>query len=197
MRAILSALVIWLAAGLSAAQAAAPPEVSAAAVAAVEDLGKQVVLGRHRAALERMYPPWKERLAAEVGGMEKLEEAISSTGKILAEQGIQFLSFRATDPPAAYQVATAGEGGKPDSKQWLMIIPTATEIRITAPGKPGELPEIRVVVNHGFQVAVSGKDKGDWTFIDGSKLRLSELRSMFPDLPEDMELPGVRTEEKK
>ncbi len=205
MRAILSAMVICLGAGRLSAQVDAPPEVIASAVAAVEDLGKQVVLGRHQAALERMYPPWKEKLAAEVGGMEKLEQALSGAGKRLAEQGIQFLTFETEGMPAAYQVGVAPEAApaegeaaeKPEFKQWLLIIPTVTGIRLTAPGKPGELPEMRMLVNRGFQVAISAKDENDWTFIDGSKLRVSELRRMFPGLPADLNLPEVKGEEKK
>ena len=197
------------------AQVAVPPEVEQSALAAVDELGQQVVLGRYQIAIDRMFPPWKESLAKSVGGVEKLQEKLAGTGKIMAEQGIQLLSFRTEsrkDPATgaetkvtAYEVESGKEvvqeNGKPVEKmiykKWLLLIPTVTEFRMTAPAKPGELPKMHVIANHSFQVAISDKGKNDWTFIDGSGLRISDLRRLFFTLPENMTLPEIRSEEKK
>jgi hypothetical protein len=207
--------MICLASLPAAAQVAVPPEVEQSALAAVDELGQQVVLGRYQIAIDRMFPPWKESLAKSVGGVEKLQEKLAGTGKIMAEQGIQLLSFRTEsrkDPATgvetkvtAYEVESGKEvvqeNGKPVEKmiykKWLLLIPTVTEFRMTAPAKPGELPKMHVIANHSFQVAISDKGKNDWTFIDGSGLRISDLRRLFFTLPENMTLPEIRSEEKK
>ena len=208
-------VMICLAALPVAGQVAVPPEVEQSALAAANDLGQQVVLGRYQVAVDRMFPPWKETLAKSVGGIEKLEAKLAGTGKTLAEQGIQILSLRTENRKdeatgvetkvTAYEVdtgkETVQENGKPVEKmtfkKWLLVIPTVTEFRMTAPGKPGELPKMHVVANHSFQVAISDKGKNDWTFIDGSGLRISDLRRLFFTLPENMILPEIKAEEKK
>ncbi|WP_367871628.1 hypothetical protein [Luteolibacter sp. Populi] len=197
--------MICLAVGRAPGQVAAPPAVEQAAIAAVNDMGKEVVLGRHQAAIDRMFPPWKESLAKSVGGMDKLQEKLAAVPKMMAQQGIVLRSFRAEGTPTAYEVdagkETVQEGGKPVEKmifkKWLIVIPTATEILFTAPAKPNEAPKMHVVVSHSFQVAIADKDKNDWTFIDGSGLRLSDLRRLFFTLPDNMILPEIKGEEKK
>ena len=201
MRAILSGLLICLGSGRLAAQVAAPPEVTASAVAAVQDLGKQVVLGRHQVAIDRMYPHWKEALAKQDGGMEKLDAKLAEISRMMADQGIQVISFR-PDPggkPTAYEVWPGKEvveenGRKVEKmifKKWLLIIPTITEYRVTRPAERGAAPRIEVITTKGFQVAISDKDKNDWTFIDGSGARVSDLRRLFITLPENMVLPQI------
>jgi len=197
--------MICLCAGPAAAQVEVPPEVQSPAVAAVNELGKHVVLGRFQVAIDRMYPQWKEQLSKRAGGMDKLQEQLAGAGKDMAAQGIQILSFRAVDIPTAYEVDAGKEivqqNGKPVEtmifKKWLLLIPTVTEFRFTPPAKPGELPKARVVVSKGFQVAISEKGKNDWTFIDGSGIRVSDLRRLFFTLPENLELPEIKQEEKK
>lgn len=201
MRAILSALLICLGAGRLAAQVEAPAEVTAAAVAAVQDLGKQVVLGHHQVAIDRMYPHWKEAMVAKDGGVEKLQAKLAEIARMMREQGIELISFN-PDPdskPTAYEVWQGNEivqeKGKPVEKtvfkKWLLIIPTVTQYRITRPGTPGAAPKMEVVTTKGFQVAISDKDKNDWTFIDGSGARVSDLRRLFITLPENMILPPI------
>lgn len=189
------------------AQVAAPAEVTAAAVAAVKAMGDQVVLGRHQEAIKRMYPQWKESVAKREGGMEKLEAKLAGIVKQMNEQGVQVLSFRPEGVPTAYEVGPGKEvveenGKKVEKmiyKQWLLLIPTVTEYRITQPGKGGELPKFLVITSSGFQVAISDKDKNDWTFIDGSGVTVPELRRLFITLPDTLVLPEIKRdhEEKK
>jgi hypothetical protein len=191
----------------ASAQVAVPPEVEQSAVAAVSELGQQVVLGNHKVAVERMYQPWKERLAGQIpGGMKALEETMAGVGQQMAAQGISILSFRVEGKPTAYEVESGKQeveenGRKVEKmifKKWLLLIPTVTEIRIMPPAKPGEpAPKSQIWVSRSFQVALSDKDKNDWSFIDGSKLRVSELRRLFFNLPENLAFPEIKAEEKK
>lgn len=171
------------------AQTVAPPEVVRSALGAVEDLGKQVVMGNHQAAIERMYPQWKERMAKRKGGMAKLEEELSGIGETLARNGITIISFKVTGEPKVYEVfpdGNAEQAGEAMSySKWLLLIPTATRLRMLPPNerKP------RVMDSFGFQVAISEKGENDWTFINGSDVSVSDLRSLFLTLPPDMQLP--------
>jgi hypothetical protein len=181
------------------AQEAAPADVSAAAVAAVKDLGNQVVLGKFQVAIDRMYQPWKERAAKEAGGMEKLEAQLANVPRMMAQQGVAVISFRPEGAPRSYEVGVGKEVVVEDGKeveklihkQWLVLVPTVTEYRITKPGERGTPPKIVVIRSTGYQVAVSDKDKNDWTFIDGASLSVAELRRLFITLPENMTLPPI------
>jgi hypothetical protein len=204
---ILLATILSMAVSGVDAQVAAPAEVTSAAVAAVKAMGDQVVLGRHQEAIKRMYPQWKESVAKREGGMEKLEAKLAGIVKQMNEQGVQVLSFRPEGVPTAYEVGPGKEvveenGKKVEKmiyKQWLLLIPTVTEYRITQPGKGGELPKFLVITSSGFQVAISDKDKNDWTFIDGSGVTVPELRRLFITLPDTLVLPEIKRdhEEKK
>lgn len=191
------------------------PEVKASAVAAVNALGKEVVVGHFQVAIDRMYPAWKETLAKAVGGQDKLVEKFSAVPRLMAQQGMAILSFQTEGEPVAYEVDSGkepmlDENGKPvidkasgkplekmTFKKWLLVVPTVTEFRVTEPAKAGQTPKIKVAVNHSFQVAISDKGKNNWTFIDGSGLNVAELRRLFFTLPETMTLPQIKGEEKK
>lgn len=182
------------------AQAAAPVEVTNAAVAAVKVLGEQVVLGKHQVAIDRMYPEWKERAAKRAGGMEKLQQQLAGVATTMAQQGVQLISFRPQGAPISYEVLpgkeTVEENGKKVEKlihkNWLVLIPTVTEYRIAKPAEKGGAPKFVVIQSTGFQVAVSEKDKNDWTFIDGASVTVADLRRLFITLPENMELPPIK-----
>lgn len=199
-------MLLMVVSGLDA-QVAAPAEVTASAVAAVKAMGDQVVLGRHQEAIKRMYPQWKESVAKREGGMAKLEAKLAGIVRQMNEQGVQVLSFRPDGIPTAYEVGPGKEvveenGKKVEKmiyKQWLLLIPTVTEYRITKPGQGGELPKFLVITSGGFQVAISDKDKNDWTFIDGSGVTVPELRRLFITLPDTLVLPEIKRdhEEKK
>jgi hypothetical protein len=204
-RAILSLMMLCLVASGVNAQVEVPQEVATSAVAAVKAMGDQVVLGRHQVAIDRMYPQWKESVAKREGGMEKLEARLAGIVKQMTEQGVQLKSFRPEGVPTAYEVGpgkeVVEEGGKKVErmiyKQWLLLIPTVTEYRITKPGAAGELPKFLVITSRGFQVAISDKDKDDWTFIDGAGVTVPELRRLFITLPDTMVLPEIKREHKE
>ena len=172
-----------------------PPEVTASAVRAVEDLGREVVLGRYQVAVERMYPAWKERTAKKVGGMDKLEEQLEGVAKQMLQQGISITDFKPAGQPRAFEVFPGKEVEVVDGKEieklrytkWLVLVPTVTNFRAMIKGDP-------VAVNiesTGFQVAISDKGTDEWSFIDGSAVTVNELRSLFITLPKDLELPPL------
>jgi len=177
---------------LAPAQGIAPPEVVRSAVDSVEELGKQVVLGNHRAAIDGMYPQWKQRMAKRKGGIKALERELEGIGEVLARNGMSIISFKAEGAPKVYEVFPdgGGEDGEMKFKKWLVLIPTVTQFRIMQPGQP----KGHVINSHGFQVAISEKGEDDWSFINGSDVTVSDLRSLFITLPANMELPEVRRE---
>jgi hypothetical protein len=195
-----SALMCLLPVMRGHAQAAAPGDVTDSAVAAVKALGEQVVLGKHEVAIERMYDEWKVRAAKQAGGMDKLEAQLARVPKMMAQQGVQLISFKPQGMPSSYEVQLGKEevvenGKKVEKaiyKKWLVLIPTVIEFRTTVPAEKGGVPKFAVIQSTGFQAAISDKDKNDWTFIDGASLTVLELRRLFGTLPENMQLPPVK-----
>jgi hypothetical protein len=173
------------------------PEVSASAVAAVRQLGSEVVQGHYKVAIDRMYPQWKERAAAKIGGMEKLEEKLTEASREMVRQGVSMVSFQPAGAPQVFEVWPGKKmqtvNGKPTETlvytKWLVLIPTVTRFNIIKDHQN------RVIESRGFQVAISDKGKNDWTFIDGAALTVRELRSLFLTLPEDFKLPEIERRE--
>lgn len=185
------------AAGLARGQTVAPAEVTASAVAAVEDLGKQLILGHHKAAIDRMYPTWKERSAKQAGGTAALEAQLAKVAQMMARENVSLISFKTRGAPTAYEVWPGKKvetiDGKPVEsltfEKWLILIPTEAVFRRKIPDQ--EPPQWVNYTTYGFQVAISDKSKINWTFIDGSSVTVPELRSMFLTLPESMALPKI------
>lgn len=185
--------------GFPVAATTAPPEVVASAVAAVRDLGEQVVLGRYHVAIERMNPQWKDRAAKRAGGMEALEKQLAGVGRQMVQQGVSIISSRPQGQPRVFEVSPGKEMVEVDGEaveqmvytRWLIFVPTVTTYRIMVEGEPRPV----VIESTGFQVAVSGKDPLDWSFIDGSSISVNDLRSLFLTLPKDLELPPIERRE--
>jgi hypothetical protein len=171
---------------------AVPPEVVQSATSAVATLGNEVVLGRYQAALERMNPLWKERVSQRMGGMQALEEQLAKIPEEMVRQGITMLSSKPEGAPIVHQVGPQkGKSGNLVYTKWLVLVPTITKFRLIREGNPKPL----VVESLGYQVAISPKDKLDWTFIDGAGLKVSDLRGLFITLPRNIQLPPVSKRE--
>jgi hypothetical protein len=171
---------------------AVPPEVMQSATSAVAALGNEVVLGRYQAALERMNPLWKERVSQRMGGMQTLEEQLAKIPEEMVRQGITMLSSKPEGAPIVHQVGPQkGKSGNLVYTKWLVLVPTMTKFRLIREGNPKPL----VIESLGYQVAISPKDKLDWTFIDGAGLKVSDLRGLFITLPRNIELPPVSKRE--
>ena len=171
---------------------AVPPEVVQSATSAVAALGNEVVLGRYQAALERMNPLWKERVSQRMGGMQALEEQLAKIPEEMVRQGITMLSSKPEGAPIVHQVGPQkGKSGNLVYTKWLVLVPTMTKFRLIREGNPKPL----VIESLGYQVAISPKDKLDWTFIDGAGLKVSDLRGLFITLPRNIQLPPVSKRE--
>ena len=178
-----------------------PPQVVAAAVAAVAKLGNEVVLGRYQVAVERMNPMWKERAAKRMGGMDALEKQLAGVAAQMVQQGISMISFKPQGQPRPYEVAPGTkvikENGVNVEKlvftKWLVLVPTVRKIRIMREGNPKPV----VIESIGYQVALADKGKNDWTFIDGAGLTANDLHGLFGTLPQNMELPPVEQHESR
>ncbi len=178
-----------------------PEEIIKSAVTAVEALGKEVVLGKYQTAIDRMYPQWKERTAKKMGGMEKLEKQLEEVSKQMLKRGISITDFKPQGKPTAYEVYPGKAVQIIDGKEtevmrytkWLVIVPTVTRVRMLIDGDPIPLK----YESTGFQVAISDKGSNEWFFIDGSAVTVSELRSLFITLPENMELPALEKKQIK
>ncbi len=170
------------------------PEVIASARAAVESLGAQVVLGKYEVAIDRMYPAWKKRMAERVGGIEKLNAQLANKANDMQRNGMSILSFKQQGQPIVREVSLGrktvtanGRSVQIDAfTKWMLIFPTVTRVKVTMQNEP-----VREIELTGFQVAISEKGKNEWTFIDGSGLKVADLRSLFSNLPEDLKLPVI------
>ena len=181
--------------GQNAVEEQASPEVVASAVQAVSDLGQQVVLGRYQVAMERMFPQWKERTAKRLGGMEKLEKQLDSVADQMLKQGISITDFIPRGQPRGFEVIHGKKVAMVDGQQveqliytkWLVLVPTVTRFRVFLQDDPKPV----TIESTGFQIAISDKGLNDWTFIDGAAATVNELRSLFINLPQDLELPPL------
>jgi len=179
-----------------------PDEVLESAVAAVAALGREVVQGRYHVALERMNPKWKARHAKRMGGMKELERQLAAVPAEMMRRGISMISFKPQGKPNGYGVTPVNRQIKEQGAtierlvctQWLVLVPTVTQFKIlqSQPGQPAKWIEIESI---GYQVAISDREKLDWTFIDGGGLNANDLRSVFITLPQDMVLPPVGKKE--
>ena len=191
MRYVLSIFIAIVSVTNLRAQAAAPLEVVNSAITAVNDLGKEVVLGKYKTALDRMYPPWRSRLARRLGGDDKMAQQFEQIKAEMIKQGTSMVSFKSFGFPKVYECYPGKKVEIVDGKEvevlistkWLLLIPTETRYRVMNGN------DVLVIESKGFQVAISDKDKIAWSFIDGAGLVVQDLRSLFISLPKDMVLP--------
>jgi hypothetical protein len=175
-------------------QTTAPLEVVNSAIAAVNDLGRQAVLGKMKTSLDRMYPQWKERLSRKLGSEQALEKQFDEAVAEMVRQGTSMISFKTYGYPKVYEVFPGKKVELVDGKQvetlvntkWLLLVPTEVRYRVI------QKQESMVIESKGFQVAIADKDKPQWTFIDGAGLTVQDMRSLFISLPADMELPAIQ-----
>lgn len=183
----------------------APADVVASAVAAVANLGDQVVLGRFQVALERMNPLWKERTANQMkGGIQELEGQLAGVARQMVQNGISIISFKPQGQPRSFEVGPGKKVEKVNGEEvesliytkWLVLIPTVTKFRITQKLE-NQAPKTYTIDSIGFQVAITEKGKNDWTFIDGSGLTVNALRGIFGTLPQDLQFPPLEKHESR
>lgn len=191
LRGTVACLVLWsqVAAGQQLESEAA---LRAGAVDATERLGREVVKENFSYTIQRMYPRWKKKTAADMGGMDRLVEKLSEVPKIMKRNGIRILSFEPGVPGRVFEVQSAIIQTRSGEKktiytEWLVFVPTTLKYLVPDPATGRNVR----LQKSGFQVAVSRKEENDWYFIDGSRLQIEELRRLFPALPATKEALGL------
>jgi hypothetical protein len=166
---------------------------------AVQVLGNEVLRSNFSYAVENMYPRWRTRQAKRMGSEQKMLETFSKAGEQMQEMGITIDSFTALDPQKAYHVhPKMRDGVKQISSsddlhyEVLVLVPTRMKMSFMMQGQPK-----RSFMRESFQIAVAREGSNQWTFIDGATIRVVDLRSMFPLLPRNLELPEKRDIEVK
>ncbi|MDP0491939.1 MAG: hypothetical protein Q7Q71_12895 [Verrucomicrobiota bacterium JB023] len=156
-----------------------PPEILAEATREVQTLGNEILKGNMKFAVEKMYPRFRKQAAKRFGGEAAVEAAVLKLFNELAEQGVDLIDFRAEPAVSGYHV--------PSHDEWLVFVPTVKTLRGVIP----QNGKVVVVESRDFQVAVRSRKEGsEWTFINGSGLRVQELRQLFPTLPADKDVLG-------
>lgn len=159
-------------------------EYGDSAVRAARELSGAVKTGDMMWMIEKMYPPMKKQLVASFPGgeasfMETMREKMRSAATVMKERGMVVETYEIGQPTAEHLVKSGSEA--------LVVLPTRMVISMKRPD--GMLVKLE---NTGVLVLVKDlKDKGPWTFIDASKINANGLRSMFYDLPENVNLPPV------
>lgn len=188
---VMTILVLMLGAH---AQTTAPIEVVNSAITAVNDMGRQMVLGKLKTSLERMYPQWKDRLSKKLGGDKALDQQYDQVSAEMMKQGTTLVAFKTYGFPRVYEVFPGKKVEVINGKEvetlintkWLLLIPAEVRYRVL------QKQETIVIESKGYQVAIADKDKLQWSFIDGAGLTVQDLRSLFISLPKDMELPEIQ-----
>ncbi|MFC5049504.1 hypothetical protein ACFPK9_02555 [Rubritalea spongiae] len=167
--------------------------------AAVQSLGNEVLKSNFSYAVEHMYPRWRERQAKRLGSEQKMLEAFNNAGAQMQEMGITIDSFEALEPQKAYHVHPKMKDGVKQITtsadlhyEVLVFVPTRMKMSFMLEGQPK-----RSFMRESFQVAVAREGSEQWTFIDGATIRVVDLRSLFPLLPKNLELPEKRDIEVK
>lgn len=176
-----------------------PEALMAEAVAATRQLGNQVMRGNYSYTIQQMYPRWKVQAAKRIGGMDKLVKLLAEVPKEMKRNGITILSFEPGVPEKVFEVSGV-VGRTAEGKEftvfteWLVLVPTTTKYLVIEGPETGNQGKKRHLMTTGYQVAVKKKGTQAWYFIDGSSLKIAELRRTFPSLPatkEAMKLPEV------
>lgn len=170
-----------------------PVSVMGDAKEAVDKLATEVRKGNFLYSLDNMYPRWKESMAKRIGGEEVLRERLESVPKDMLDKGISITDFQVGEPVTAFEVngnLLRDSKKSPTFTEYLIFVPTTSLYRVIDPN--GGV--VKYLEAKGFQIALTSKKAPTkWTFIDGSNIKMSDLRGLFPHLPhkdEDLNLPS-------
>ena len=179
-------------------RAPVPALVVQEAQQAVQQLATEMMKENYLYAFQHMYPRLKESSAKEIGGMAALEKRFAEVPAQMRAQGINIIDFRVENAVNAFEVKAAlfdDLRKAPEFTEYLVILPTTTLYR----GVDSNTGTVKRLQRHSYQLAIRGKKPGSsWTFIDGGSMTIRQLRSLFPNLPQneaDLRLPAQRMQE--
>lgn len=155
---------------------AVPAEVLADAVRAVQDVGDLTLKGDFEGVVAQLYPRFRQRAAKKLGGNEQMAAQMRKMVNDFAASGLMVTQFQADPAIHGFDI--------PEFREWLVFVPTTKTVRFVDP-RTG-LKETKAVTD--YQVAIRSKEAGaKWSFLNGSTLKIQELRTFFPSLPADIE----------
>lgn len=155
---------------------AVPAAVLADAVKATQEVGDQTLKGDFEGVVTQLYPRYRKRAAKRLGSNEALAEQMRKLVSDFMAGGMTVTKFVAEPAIHGFDI--------PEFREWLVFVPcTRTVRRIDPDTGLVQWAEIK-----DYQVAIRKKGEGEhWSFINGSRLKIQELRSFFPSLPNDIE----------
>ena len=157
-------------------RAAVPAEILADAVKATQAVGDETLKGDFDGVVKKLYPRYRKRAAKRLGSNEALTEQMRKLVNEFAASGMTVTKFEAEPAIHGFDI--------PEFSEWLVFVPTKRTVRRIDPTTGlTQWAEIK-----DYQVAIRKKEVGaSWSFINGSRLKMTELRSFFPSLPNDLE----------
>ncbi len=178
-----------------------PPHISASAQAAVQKLGNKIKIGDFMYGYNTMYDRYKKR-QEKLHGKQELQNQILNAQNKMIKMGVTIQSFVADRPTGYFRVhpmikpeikAQLASGELKQTKtgdeyyHWMVIVPTTQVWQFL--GKNGAPP--RFLKRKQYQIAIAAETdlpgQEQWTFIGSVKEQ--QLRSLFPSLPQNIELP--------
>ena len=168
-----------------------PMEVQNRAKDAVQDQVAKTLKGDFKGVVDKMNPDHLKILAREA----KVPVNVLKAQKLrqlqgVAQQGVTIEAMITLPPSGAFEVdfglvgqVVNGEAVNGAAyRQWMVFIPTVMDV--SAMDLAAEPPRMRTVRKWSFEVAISPKDKDDWTFVNGDGVNALELRKLFKFLPQ-------------
>lgn len=163
-----------------------PAKLVAEAVLAVQAVGDEALQGKFDEVVAKLYPRFRQRAVKQAGGEAALVATFSKMFSDLSATGITITQFVAEPALHAFDI--------PEFSEWLVFVPTARTIRFLDP----TTRQVQKGVLRDYQIAIRKKNgEGDWTFLNGSTMEISELRTLFPSLPSTPEALGLPSKEFK
>ena len=191
-----------------------PMEVKQRAQAAVQKIVDETVRGNFQAALDSMNPDFVKVISHPYGGPKKYKAGLLRQMNAMGKNGVTFQAAITRKADIAFEVdygfqdhivdgkVVMGKDGKPQQvaayRSWMVFVPTVKDFQVMDNStNPAKLRKFR---KWDFEVAISPKEKEDWTFINGSSVNALQLRKLFKFLPKDdkkYQFPEVKSEELK
>lgn len=192
---------------------AVPPHIAPSAAAAVQKLGEKIKIGDFLYGYNTMYDRYRKR-QEERHGAQKFKTEVLNAKNVMIKLAASIENYKTQNnalrpmgffrvlpkikPEIKAKLATGEiKQTKPGDEyyHWMVIVPTTQIWKFLS--NTGAKP--RYLKREGFQIAIAKETdlpgKEQWTFI--GEVKEQELRSLFPSLPPNLELPKLKDSEIK
>lgn len=173
MKQLLRLLTIFLFTTAMHAQEGLPEAEKKAIVAEVEEMMTAFNEGKAELLIEKTHPAILKLIPD--GNEETFKKSMLAAAKQILDAGVTISDFKAELPGQLYK----------NDKSSVCFVPVSSVMSING----------MKMASTSFLIAAKGQ-AGDWKYLDGSALGDSPemLRTFFPNLPQDIELPEVKIE---